>query len=303
VSLQQKGSVFNIQKFCVSDGPGIRTTVFFKGCPLNCIWCHNPESKETVPELSYNRDRCTLCKSCVEVCKTGAHLFKEGIHTVNRDLCKACGMCETVCINGAVEKIGRFTLADEVMEDVLKDKVFYRDDGGMTLSGGEPFMQYDFAMALLEAAKKQNINTCVETCGYVNRKRILKAVSLTDLFLYDYKLTDENLHKRYVGVDNKIIIGNLLEIDKYKAKTILRCPVIPGINDDDEHFSGIADLANHLKHIVEINIMPYHPLGESKSDNIGKKYPINDAEIPAEATVSIWIEKIKARTAVDVKKG
>ncbi len=300
----QKGSVFNIQKFCINDGPGIRTTVFLKGCPLRCAWCHNPESHKIAPELLYDADKCLHCGKCIATCPKGAHRFEGGEHVLYRSLCVACGACTSGCMANALEIAGSKKSVEDILTEVLKDKVFYENSGGgMTLSGGEPMMQFEFSYALMEAAHNQGIHTCIETCGFADTEEILKMARVTDLFLFDWKLTDPDLHKHYTGVDNQTIKQNLLALDEAGAKTVLRCPIIPAINDNESHFDGIAELANQLQNILRIEIEPYHSLGESKYPRTGKESPLQRTEMPKPDVVEGWIQAIQKKTAVPVKKG
>ena len=299
----KSGTVFNIQKFSINDGPGIRTTVFLKGCPLNCVWCHNPESKSALPQIFFDAKKCIGCKACAVNCKMGNHIFENNEHTYNRANCTACGECTLECYTNALEKAGKKMTTDEVIKEVLKDKVFYdTSGGGITLSGGEPMMQLDFALGLLKTAKQNNLNTAIETCGFTKEENLIKIAEYTDIFLFDYKLTNCKLHKKYTGVSNELIISNLKKLDEIGAKIILRCPIIPKINDTDEHFDGIAKIANSLKNIIEINIEPYHPLGSSKSKLLDIEYKLEDIGFTDEETVSQWIDKIKANTIKTVKK-
>ena len=300
-----QGTVFNIQKFSVNDGPGIRTTVFLKGCPLRCLWCHNPESKHTYPEIMYNEAKCASCGRCVTACETGAHIINKGsnLHIYDRSLCKGCGECAADCVFGAIEVAGKSMNADAVMEEVLRDKVFYdTSGGGMTLSGGEPMMQLEFTLELLTLAKENGLHTCMETCGYAKSDGYKKVAPLVDIFLFDYKVTDPELHKKYTGAENGLILENLAMLDSLGAKTVLRCPIIPGCNDTDEHFLGIAETANRLKNVIEINIEPYHPLGKGKSELLGVDYPLSDVGFPKDEAVAEWIRKISENTSVPVKK-
>lgn len=297
------GTVFNIQKFCVNDGPGIRTTVFLKGCPLNCLWCHNPESKHIFPELLYDERKCIGCGKCAAVCESGCHLFKNGAHVFERQNCIRCMKCSEVCVTDALETAGKESTVDEVIAEVMRDEVFYKNSGGgMTLSGGEPMLQFDFTYALLKAAKENGLHTCIETCGYCDADSYKKIADLVDIFLFDYKITDPSVHKRYTGVSNELIFSNLKMLDDMGAKTVLRCPIIPTVNDTAEHFSGIADTANSLKNIIGINIEPYHPLGSSKSELLGSDYGLKELTFPEEEAVKAWIEAIASKTAVEVKK-
>ncbi|MBE6632113.1 MAG: glycyl-radical enzyme activating protein [Ruminococcaceae bacterium] len=297
------GTIFNIQKFSVNDGPGIRTTVFMKGCPLNCLWCHNPESKKVKKEIFYNKEKCSSCGMCIKACPSGCHSFEGVAHLYDRERCTACGKCTETCLNSALEAVGKEISAEEVIKEVMKDKIFYENSGGgMTLSGGEPMAQFNFTYELLSMAKNEGLHTCIETCGYAKEENYLKIVPLTDIFLFDYKVTGEELHKKYTGVSNELILSNLKAIDSAGGKSILRCPIIPGINDTEEHFCGIAKTAESLKNILEINIEPYHPLGKGKSEMLGKDYPLGDLGFPENDTVTKWMDFISERTSVPVKK-
>lgn len=275
-----QGTIFNIQRFCVNDGPGIRTTVFLKGCPLSCVWCHNPESQRFEPEILFYKDKCTGCGRCK--CVTAA----------DRDF---------VCFNGAKEICGKTVSANEVTAEVLKDKPFYENSGGgVTLSGGEPLAQYDFSLELLKKAKENGVHTAVETCGYAERSKILEIAKYVDLFLFDCKETDPELHKEYTGFDNKIILENLKALSDAGSKIILRCPIIPGFNDCAEHFKGISEIADKFSGIEHIEIEPFHPLGEGKYSALSRKYA--DIQPPDAETVDNWIEQIKLGTEKEVKR-
>ncbi len=294
------GRVFNIQKFCINDGPGIRTTVFFKGCPLRCKWCHNPESNRISPELLFSSDKCVLCRKCETVCENGAHIFSP-LHTIERSLCALCGNCVKICPADAFEIAGKEVTADEVIKAVLTDKEFFEDSGGgLTLSGGEPFMQFDFLAEVLRKAKENSLHTCVETCGFCDEEKLIEASEYIDIFLFDYKLTDNTLHKEYTGVGNEKILSNLLALDKNGSAIILRCPIIPGVNDTDEHFKGIADTANSLCNIMRIEIAPYHELGISKSMRLGEA--VKTFSVPEKKEAQRYIDEIKKYTSLQVKR-
>lgn len=270
------GTIFNIQRFCINDGPGIRTTVFLKGCPLKCIWCHNPESQAREPEIMFYKDKCTKCGSCVNV-------------TVNDS--------DFVCINDAKEICGKEISSDEVIKEVLKDEIFYQNSGGgITISGGEPFYQFDFSLELVKKAKENGLHTAIETCGFVKNSNLKKIAEFVDLFLYDYKETNSEKHKNFTGVDNTVIIDNLSFLNNINKDVILRCPIIKGCNDRREHFEGIAEIANRYKNILHIEIEPYHSLGEGKYSALEKnvqKFSVANEEEKNEYLLSVQKNSFK----------
>ena len=289
------GRIFNIQRFSTSDGPGIRTTVFLKGCPLSCIWCHNPESQKVASEILYAKDKCTGCRACAAVCENKAHIFSEDGHIYKRDLCTGCKSCTSGCYSGALSYAGEEVSAESVMEKVIRDIPFYREGGGMTLSGGEPLMQYEFSLELLKKAKENGIHTAVETSGYYIGN-LCKAAKYTDLWLYDIKLTDEDEHIKYTGVSNKIILENLRYLNTSGAEIVLRCPIIPGINLNDEHFEKVAELSSSLSSVKCIQFLPYHPLGIDKMKNLGRELKYANGEFLSRDVILPYLEKIKDKT-------
>ena len=297
------GNIFNIQKFCINDGPGIRTTVFVKGCPLRCAWCHNPESNSTKPELLYTESKCIGCGACAVACKNGVHTLADGTHTVDREKCTACGACADVCPTSALEISGYKKSVEDAIAEVMKDKIFYDNSGGgMTVSGGEPMAQFDFTKALLSEAKAKGLHTAIETCGFAPTERYAEILPLVDLFLFDWKITNSDLHKKYTGVDNMLIEKNLRMISENGGKIVLRCPIIPTVNDTEEHFSGIARLANELCGVLSVDIEPYHPLGIGKAERLGKEVAFRELGIPENETVDAWIKSVQDKTEKVVKK-
>lgn len=295
------GTVFNIQRFCINDGPGIRTTVFLKGCPLRCEWCHNPESNKKTEELLFSSEKCMNCGKCAAVCENGVHIFSES-HYLLRENCVFCRKCERICPAQALNIAGEIKTADEIIKAVLSDKEFYEDSGGgLTVSGGEPFFQYEFLLEILKKAKENGLHTCIETSGFTEREKILECARFTDIFLFDYKLSDSVLHKKFTGAGNSVILGNLKALDENGYKTILRCPVIPEVNDNEEHLRGIAETANGLKNILGIEIAPYHELGISKSERLGQA-EIKTFRVPENEEIQKYIDTVKKYTSVPVKR-
>ena len=299
--MSKTANLFNIQHFSVNDGPGIRTVVFFKGCPLNCVWCHNPESKSTDQELSFSNEQCVSCKKCSEVCPYGVHAFENNTHYIDRKKCTMCGKCVDKCVFSALDIIGKTYSLDEIIAEIEKDDVFFGDDGGVTFSGGEPFMQFDALYELLKICKKKGYSTCIETSGFTATENIIRAAKYTDYFLYDCKETNALNHKKYVGADNKLISDNLLALCSVNANVILRCPIIPDINDRQEHFDNIAKIANEYSCIKSIEFMPYHPLGIFKSEQLGKVSRFLDNHFVDSKTAKRYAEYIKRKTDIVVK--
>jgi len=262
-----EGTIFNIQRFSLQDGPGIRTTVFLKGCPLNCIWCHNPEGKSPGKSISFNQKLCIGCREC-SICHNGLHEFQNNTHIFRIAECEACGKCGEACPVKALELIGKTVTAEEVISEVLRDKEFYQKDGGLTLSGGEPMFQPAFAMEIASLAKNNSLHVCLETSGYCSRESLIQMIPVVDLFLYDYKVSPD-LCEKYTGKNGSMIMENLHQLNENNVKIILRCPIIPGINDNSKHINDIISLANTYHHIIEIHLQPYHAFGLAKYKNLG----------------------------------
>lgn len=274
------GYVFNIQQFSIHDGPGIRTILFLKGCPLRCHWCSNPESQAFYPEVAFNEKKCigrAACGRCITACATGALDGKAAQAPVlRRAQCSRCLACVGHCPSGALAVFGQLRRVEELLDIVEADSAFYaRSGGGLTLSGGEPLAQPDFALALLKEAKRRRINTAVETTGYVPWDVLAKAASLLDTIIYDIKCLDEETHRTGTGVSNQLILANFARLCEVfpDLPKLVRTPVIPGFNDDEQTISEIAALL-HGKPGVTYELLPYHRLGQSKYEALGREYPL-----------------------------
>ena len=252
-------TIFDIQRASFVDGPGIRTTVFFKGCNLRCAWCHNPESQSPKKEMLFYRNRCTNCGKCKEKC------------AYNLEKCDFCGKCALFCPRDAREICGREYTVDEVMREIVKDKAFYENSGGgVTFSGGECMLQIDFLEQMLKRCKEEGIHTAVDTAGHVPFNYFERILPYTDLFLYDIKIADSEKHKRYVGVGNELIISNFQKLISFGARVIVRTPVISGVNDTEEEISAIKAIA---KGAEKVEFLPYHAMGEHKYEALGREAP------------------------------
>lgn len=278
-----KLTVAEIQRFCMHDGPGVRTTVFLKGCPLRCLWCHNPEMQSEKKQLLYSKKKCIGCRACT-VCKHGVHTFNGFEHVTDREKCVTCGECEAVCPTSAVQICGREMTVDEIIAEIKKDDAFYGERGGVTLSGGEPFMQKN-TLKLLQACREQGINTAVETCGFYD---VTEAVPYVGLFLWDIKDTDDNRHKKYTGTSNKRVIENLIKADNAGARIRLRCILVNGVNADDTHYKNVREIKSRLKNCTGADVLPYHAFGGAKAELAGLPDTSDKAMIPDEMQVELF---------------
>ncbi len=298
-------NIFDVQRFALHDGPGIRTTVFLKGCPLNCVWCHNPESKKALPQLGFLAKKCIGCGLCAEVCPQGVHKTDavKG-HTIDYSRCAKCGRCVSACPNKALKIFGRKAAVDEIIQDVLKDRDFYRrSGGGLTVSGGEAMMQFEPLLKLVKQAKENNIHVCLDTCGYAPSDNYKKIAAYVDVFLFDYKLTDSAAHKKYTGVDNGLILRNLKCLCDIGAKIYLRCPIIPGINDTNEHYQAIAKISRQYKNIEQVNLMAYHDMAKGKTAQIGESYSLPDIKTVSAEQKKAMYKQVESCGCLHLQEG
>lgn len=269
----ENATIINIQKYSIHDGPGIRTTVFFKGCPLNCFWCHNPESQKLAPEIIFFEDRCTKCGTCIKICPSNAIIPEN---------CIGCGVCSDICPNNARELSGKFFTTHELMKEIKKDEIFYEESGGgVTFSGGEPLIQSAFLKEILPLCKNREIHTAIDTCGFASWENIEQILDNIDLFLYDLKLMDDKKHIKYTGVSNKIILENLKKLSNLEKRIFIRIPIISGINDDYENIKNSAEFLSKLN-IEQVNLLPYHKMGMEKYKRINKEYKMTGYEKPSD---------------------
>lgn len=260
-----KGTVFDIKRYAIHDGPGIRTTVFLKGCPLRCPWCHNPEGVSREPELMWWEGKCIGCRACAEACRRGAVSFSGRGPVVDLDRCDMCGDCVRACYPHALELVGRAMTAGEVIREIEKDTVFYRESGGgATFSGGEPMMQPEFLRELLKECKQRGIHTAVDTSGFVDGRALSSLMESVDLFLYDVKAVDDEVHERLTGVSNAIILDNLRMLAEIGRKVAVRFSVVPGVNDSGANIDAVGKLVSSLGNGMEVHLLPYHRVGVDK---------------------------------------
>ncbi|SHJ57809.1 pyruvate formate lyase activating enzyme [Dethiosulfatibacter aminovorans DSM 17477] len=280
-----KGRILNIQKFSIHDGPGIRTTLFMKGCPLECRWCHNPESIGYERDIMIDIEKCSSCGSCARLCAYDALKMVEvpegKVLVKDKNLCIGCGKCEVYCINEAISIVGRDMEVEDVIGELLKDRLFYEESGGgVTISGGEPLVQADFTAKILKKLKEEGIHTAVDTCGQVPFENFEKVMEYTDLFLYDLKIGDERKHLEYTGASNKRIIGNLKRLSEAGAEITARMIMVDGVNTEDEDIEKAIGILVETD-ISKINILPYHNISNHKYRKLGKSYNEEGMTVPS----------------------
>ncbi len=271
----ERGLIFDIQRFSVHDGPGIRTTVFLKGCPLACAWCHNPEGQGGEPQIVTLEHRCLRCGACRQVCP------REGTEE-RAPRCTTCGRCVAACPTGARQRVGTVYDTAQLITELQRDRCFYEESGGgVTFCGGEPLAQTDFLEAALTAARAAELHTAVDTCGYAPAAKLEAIARWTDLFLYDLKLVDDQRHQRYTGVSNHLILENLRMLAREHGSLWVRVPVIPGVNDDDSAIGAVAELLAGLPRFGEVHLLPYHETGERKFARLGRDYGLTGVKPPS----------------------
>lgn len=274
---RDRGIIFNIQRFSLHDGPGIRTTVFMKGCPLRCQWCSNPESMNLYPELMTNDVKCIKCGTCIEACPRKAITLVENIRTIDRSKCDLCMVCTTACPSGAIESVGKYMSVEEVVKEIEKDRLFYQNSGGgVTFSGGEPLVQWQFLREICKQCKQKDVSIALDTTGYAPWNIMEKVLEYVDLVLYDIKHLEPHMHIEGTGVSNELILENVRKTAR-KVRTWLRIPVIPDFNDSMNHISRLAEFSVGLG-VEKVSLLPYHMWGVHKYERLGRVYPLKGVQ-------------------------
>ncbi len=291
----QTGLIFDIKRYATHDGPGIRTTIFFKGCPFSCGWCHNPESLAMAPQKLYNKDRCICCGECVRICSSGAlRLTPDGVVTDNPQ-CKHCGSCAGICPAEARQLAGIRENVENLLKIIEKDVLFYDESGGgATFSGGEPLLQPDFLLELLKACGKREIHRAIDTTGYADEDVIMAVAQEAELFLFDLKLMDPDKHEKYTGVSNRKILSNLDLLARQGASITIRIPLLPGINDDDENIQRTGTYISMLPGVQKVDILPYHQAARIKYLKLGVKYPAIKILPPSREQLSTVVRRLES---------
>jgi pyruvate formate lyase activating enzyme len=289
INTEVSGTIFNIQKFSVHDGPGIRTTVFMKGCPLRCRWCSNAESMNPKPEPGIIIERCTGCGDCVNTCPENAIAINDGKVSIDRSVCTACEQCVPSCPEDAITIYGKTITVDEVLKEVLKDRSFYSGSGGgVTVSGGEPLRQHEFVIELFRKCKEEGIGTCLDTCGYAPGEVLKDVLQYTDNVLFDLKHMNIDRHREFTGVENDRIKENAGIVSESEADLLFRIPLIDGVNSDEYNIRETAEFIKSLGEGNRVELLPYHKLGIGKYKMLGRDYPGKNFKTPDEETIDRW---------------
>lgn len=292
----ESGFIFDIKRYSINDGPGIRITIFFKGCNLHCAWCHNPESVSNKPQKLYAENRCIRCSACVQNCPNNACSLTDAGIITDLALCKACGKCAQVCPTTATEISGRMETTGNILKAIEKETIFFdQSEGGVTFSGGEPMLQPKFLFELLDECGKREIHRAVDTAGNVRTDLLLEAAKRTDLFLYDFKLFDSQRHKKWTGVENEKIKENLRALADTGADIMIRIPTIEGVNSDEENMDKSARFISSLSgEKKKVNILPYHNIAQQKYVKMGKEYNSDNLAEPSKERLAEIISQFQS---------
>jgi len=304
-----RGLITNVQRFSIHDGPGIRTTVFFKGCPLRCFWCHNPETWRKRPEVQVFLERCIGCGECFQRCPQGAHVMVKGNgheprRVFRREVCQGCGLCVDTCYAEALVMAGKWWTPEELLEELLRDKPFYdQSNGGITLSGGEPLMQQAFSLRVLQLCREAGLHTAIETAAYCRWEELKELLPWLDLVMMDIKLIDEGRHRAVTGVSNQCILENARRLAATGVPIIVRTPVVPTVNDDEASICAVARFVQELDHVRYYELMPFHRLAEGKYRSLDIPYEARELEPPSREALDALAEAARSCGPTEVKVG
>ncbi len=297
--MTRNAPLVEVKRFAVHDGPGIRTTIFLKGCPLRCLWCHNPESIRSKPELALLKKRCALCGECVKVCSS--HSIVDGKHEIDRKSCTGCGKCTASCLYDALELYGRPITTAEAAAIILDDRNFYEySGGGATLSGGEPLLYPEFCAGLFEILQQQDVHTAIDTCGNVPWSAFEKVLPVTDLFLYDFKHASSEEHRKLTGCDNKMIIENLRRLSRTGKPIEIRMIMIPGLNMSENDLASAANILAKLPNITGIKLLPYHSFAVSKYEAIGHSNAMPETASPTSDEIDTAAKILQEKSGLPI---
>ncbi len=299
-----RGLITNVQRFSVHDGPGIRTTVFLKGCPLRCFWCHNPETWRPEPEVQFFPARCVGCGACVQRCPHGVHVLADGCHHLQRELCRACGRCVETCYAEALAVCGRWWEPEELLAELLRDRPFYdQSGGGITLSGGEPLSQPGFCRRLLELCKGAGLHTAIETAAVCTWEDLAALLPWLDLLIVDLKHMDDARHRQATGASNRHVLSNLRRLARADRPLIVRTPVVPGVNDTPEAIADIARFVSQFSNLLYYELMPFHRLAGAKYESLGLPNPADALEAPPREAMEALAQQARDAGVGEVRVG